>query len=383
MSAPYKSPFLTALEKEMAANRFNDLADNHDGAQRGDEPAAKDVPAWLQCLRDCVASLRKLKNYYFAPELYFERSAAAYKDVHFLHNLLVDEASKDLLVKICAFRAMGHRKVKLPRNTPAFWAQYPQIDALRTGAEPIPIKFMDAKLSQYDCRPLGYDMQAYATTTGVACALMQKQYEFKESVYQYACKAEAGDVVIDAGGCWGETSLYFAHEAGPQGRVVAYEFIPSNIAVFDRNLEANPELASRITLVSQPLWNHSGLKMYYVDWGPGSRVTEDERVYEYDGVCETITIDDTVERLGLDRVDFIKMDIEGAELRALRGAEQTIRRHRPKLAISIYHQMSDFTTIPRWLYALGLTYDFFLDHHTIYENETVLFAIPRDRVRPA
>jgi FkbM family methyltransferase len=381
MTPPAKSPFLIALEKEMAASRRNAFTDNYDFGSLGPEPASTEMPAWRRCVQECVASFRRLKDYYLAPERYFEGAAVSFENVHFLHNLLVDQASKDLVVKLCAYRALGHRKVKLPRNTPDFWPQYAQVEALRTNAEPLSVKFMDATLALYDCRPLGYEMTAYATTPGLVCALVQKQYEFSESVYHYACRAEPGDVVIDAGGCWGETSLYFADRAGPEGRVVAFEFIPSNLAVFQKNMAANPELSHRVTLMNQPIWSQSGLKMYYVDWGPGSRVTEDENLYEYDGQCETITIDDAVARLGLDRVDFIKMDIEGAELKALHGAEKTIRAHRPKLAISIYHKMSDFTTIPRWLYSLGLVYDFFLDHHTIYENETVLFAIPRDRVK--
>ncbi|SFU68912.1 FkbM family methyltransferase [Nitrosospira multiformis] len=71
------------------------------------------------------------------------------------------------------------------------------------------------------------------------------------------------------------------------------------------------------------------------------------------------------------------MDIEGAELNALKGAEDTILRCRPKLAISLYHSIDDFKTIPRYLNSPGLSYKYYLDHHTIYENETVLFAIPQ------
>ena len=80
--------------------------------------------------------------------------------------------------------------------------------------------------------------------------------------------------------------------------------------------------------------------------------------------------------MSLPRVDFIKMDIEGAEIHALKGAEKTLRQFHPKVAISLYHSLEDFKTIPRYLDSLGLKYKFYLDHHTIYENETVLFGIP-------
>jgi hypothetical protein len=71
------------------------------------------------------------------------------------------------------------------------------------------------------------------------------------------------------------------------------------------------------------------------------------------------------------------MDIEGAELGALRGAERTLREFRPRLAISVYHREDDLVEIPRYLDGLGLGYEFFLDHFTIYGEETVLFAQPK------
>ena len=76
------------------------------------------------------------------------------------------------------------------------------------------------------------------------------------------------------------------------------------------------------------------------------------------------------------KIDFIKMDIEGAEFNALKGAEKTIRKFMPNLAISLYHSLEDFISIPIYLNSLNLNYKFYLDHHTIYQNETVLFAIP-------
>ena len=95
-----------------------------------------------------------------------------------------------------------------------------------------------------------------------------------------------------------------------------------------------------------------------------------------DTKCLTTTIDDTVEQHLLDRLDFIKMDIEGAEIHALKGAEKSLTKFHPKLAISLYHSIDDFRAIPRSLDSLGLRYKYYLEHHTIYENETVLFAVP-------
>jgi len=249
------------------------------------------------------------------------------------------------------------------------------MDRLRTSVPALPISFNNYVLSVYDLEPLGYDIRCHASSAGIACAIVQKQYEYHHD--DVHCRVEPNDVVFDAGACWGETTLLFAHQAGPLGWVVSFEFTPNNIAVFKRNAILNPHLTSRIHLVEAPIWRASGQRLHFVDWGPGSRITEDTQKYSsYEGLVETTTIDDTAHRFDMTRVNFIKMDIEGAELEALKGSERTLRKHRPKLAISLYHNPEDIETIPRYLAGLDLGYRFFLEHHTIYNNETVLFAVP-------
>lgn len=73
---------------------------------------------------------------------------------------------------------------------------------------------------------------------------------------------------------------------------------------------------------------------------------------------------------------YIKMDIEGAELKALKGAEKIIREHRPKLAICLYHRPEDFFEIPLYIKELNPDYKLFIHHHCTYWRwETVLYAV--------
>ena len=77
--------------------------------------------------------------------------------------------------------------------------------------------------------------------------------------------------------------------------------------------------------------------------------------------------------------DFIKMDIEGAELSALQGGIETIKKCRPQLAISIYHQEGkDLITIPLYLQENLENYKFRLGHYSETSSETVLYAIPNE-----
>ena len=76
-----------------------------------------------------------------------------------------------------------------------------------------------------------------------------------------------------------------------------------------------------------------------------------------------------------EKCTFIKMDIEGSELNALRGAEKTIKKYHPKLAICIYHKPEDIVDIPRYLHQICPGYKMYLRHYSNCDVETVLYAI--------
>lgn len=73
---------------------------------------------------------------------------------------------------------------------------------------------------------------------------------------------------------------------------------------------------------------------------------------------------------------YIKMDIEGAELAALKGAEKIIRENRPKLAVCLYHNPQDLFEIPLYIKELNPDYKLFVYHHNVFgHTETVLYAV--------
>lgn len=75
------------------------------------------------------------------------------------------------------------------------------------------------------------------------------------------------------------------------------------------------------------------------------------------------------------KVTFLKMDIEGSELAALRGAERIIREQRPKLAICVYHKPEDMWEIPGFILNCHPDYKLYLRHYSISYTETVLYAV--------
>ena len=87
---------------------------------------------------------------------------------------------------------------------------------------------------------------------------------------------------------------------------------------------------------------------------------------------------DALDNLIVDgKVDFIKMDIEGAELPALHGAEHLIKQNKPYLAICAYHKARDLITLPQYIKKLNENYKFYLRQHMKFASiELVLYAIP-------
>lgn len=75
-----------------------------------------------------------------------------------------------------------------------------------------------------------------------------------------------------------------------------------------------------------------------------------------------------------EKCDFIKLDIEGSELLALKGAEKTIRKYKPRLAICVYHKNEDIFEIPEYIKGIVPEYKFKLRHYSTYYYDTILYA---------
>jgi FkbM family methyltransferase len=177
--------------------------------------------------------------------------------------------------------------------------------------------------------------------------------------------AQPGEVVVDGGAGFGETALMFAHQVGPGGHVVAVEMDEDNRAVLEQNLALNPGAAERITTAAGALWDTPGEAIEYRPLGGMSSV--------FGGTgrtARTVTIDD----LAVERVGRIKLDVEGAEAQALRGAERTIARDRPRLAVAAYHRDDDLAVLPALIHEIEPSYRFRLGHFTPDTTETILSA---------
>jgi FkbM family methyltransferase len=301
-----------------------------------------------------------------------------------LYNNLADDDSKLLLLTVVAYRALGWRYVRMPLNNEAFWDVLRTFASAEASAPPEDrIQTQSTRLTRMNLASIGYDVSFFADAFGVFNEFLYSQYSYRGR--RRILTPQYGDYVIDCGACYGGTSLFFASMVGDAGRVFSFEFFPDNLEVFKRNRQLNSEIASRITVVEAPLWTDEGHSMSIQGKGPATQVFMSPP--SADGTVEpprpgeqrfiSGSIDKLVERNNLARLDFIKMDIEGAEMMALRGATETLKRFKPVLAISVYHKLIDFYEIPQEIDKLGLGYKFYFQHSTLHGDETVVFADAR------
>lgn len=169
---------------------------------------------------------------------------------------------------------------------------------------------------------------------------------------------------VDAGALDGETTKYFLKHF-EKGHAYVLEPNPKQFAVAKECLRDYPEVEifpygaydRNMTLRFDPQEDDESC----------ARIAESGSIE-----IEVRRLDDL---LGDRKVTFLKMDIEGSELAALRGAERIIREQRPKLAICVYHKPEDMWEIPRLILQYHSDYRLYLRHYTITSSETVLYAI--------
>ncbi|PMP70800.1 MAG: hypothetical protein C0176_00285 [Mesoaciditoga sp.] len=195
----------------------------------------------------------------------------------------------------------------------------------------------------------------------IAETFLIEQYRIPNTV-----EPSNGDIVLDVGVYVGDTSFWFRKYVGENGKVYAFEPSSYNFKILEENVKQNKvkNIFPRKMALSD---KETILSLKGTGVGGALSLTGDEKV-------KVTTIDKFVEDQKIDCVDFIKMDIEGAELGALKGGENTIKKFKPKLAICVYHKGEDLITIPEYIKSLNKDYKFYLRHNTEGWGETVLYA---------
>jgi len=184
--------------------------------------------------------------------------------------------------------------------------------------------------------------------------------QFYLKIYEHESVAiQAGDVVFDVGSHLGAFTRFALQRNA--GLIVAFEPDPTNIACYKRTFQQEI-VDGRVILVEAALWEASGTLDFTTGahsaagYVSGTGLVHPEVKGSIPTKVPATTIDETVARLNLDRLDFIKMDIEGSERHALRGGRQSLARFGPRLAICIYHRQDDRVAVPQEVFAARSAY---------------------------
>lgn len=181
-------------------------------------------------------------------------------------------------------------------------------------------------------------------------------FEWSDTESYFDCGAFTGDTIAD----------FLKATGGAYRRIWAAEPDRSNYRQLMQYIET--EELPNVEVINKGIYGHAGRLPFRADGSMLSMITEDAA----DGYIEV----DTIDRIaGGEPVTYIKMDVEGAELMALQGAEQTIRTYKPVLGISIYHKERDLIDIPAYIKAIEPDYRFYFRVHKKLAIDTVLYGV--------
>lgn len=182
--------------------------------------------------------------------------------------------------------------------------------------------------------------------------------------------SDDAEVFVDVGCFDGMSSIELNKRIGDKlKRVIAFEADEERVEICKKNMR---EAHIDFDVIGKGCWSEECILHFNI--APSGLLTISEAG---DDRLEVTSID---KALNGKKVTFIKMDIEGSELEALKGCRKTIEVFRPKLAICVYHRLEDIFEIPSLILEYCNEYKFYLRHYSPYWAETVLYAIPAENV---
>ncbi len=184
----------------------------------------------------------------------------------------------------------------------------------------------------------------------------------KTEYFDEVLKFDEKEVFVDAGCCDCANSLDFIKRCPSYEKIYAFEPDKASYEVCTEVIHR--EKLRDYTLYNCGLWNKKDTASFGGSGCPH---------IDSDGE-QTINLESLDELIGKNKVTFIKMDIEGAELKALIGAKEVIKNNKPKLAICVYHKPDDIWEIPLYIHELVPEYKMYMHHYSAKGCSTILYA---------
>lgn len=330
------------------------------------------------------------------------------KDIHNIYDSLVDEKSKELFVNRLMYILTGEDKykeniIKFPVSDEVFVNKLksaPRVGVFGAGVRGMTIVniFPEIDFCAYidnnkDLdKPINnlpvYRLETFAEKYNDAIILISTSYEngnmeIYNQLLQYGIEKERivnlaevlekqyfdyfkpgvdNEVFVDAGVFDGGSSILFSKWCnGKYDKIFAFEPDAYNISRIKNNVNL-----PNFNLFNKGVYSKAQKMFFDIEGNSGTKISENG-----ENSIEVVDLDSI---LGKEKVTFIKMDVEGAELEALKGAKGILKSQKPKLAICIYHKPEDIIEIPKIILELNPDYKLAMRHYGIDLLETVLYA---------
>ena len=175
-------------------------------------------------------------------------------------------------------------------------------------------------------------------------------------------------VFVDVGAYIGDTTQDFINTYNNYKKIYCYEVTLETMAKLKNNLSKYNNIIYKNKAVSN---DDSIMYLKESDINSSANQIDNSGTIE----VETVSLDNDI----LEKIDIIKMDIEGSEYNALIGCKNHIINDNPTLLISVYHNNEDLWKLPKLIYEYNNNYNFYLRYYSnyIFPTEIVLFAIPK------
>lgn len=198
----------------------------------------------------------------------------------------------------------------------------------------------------------------------------REKHYFNDNYY----KITDNEVYVDCGAYIGDSVLDFCNYVKAYDKIYAFEMDGENFAAMSNNLKGR----NSIFQYNYGVWSCDKELEYGIgtsDNEPMEGISVFKKEEGKNNHIRTVKVKALDSLLSGEKVTFLKMDIEGAEIEAIKGARRIIFEQKPKLAICLYHRTSDFWQIPLLLHEINPEYHFAIMHHSKEETDTILYAV--------
>lgn len=195
-----------------------------------------------------------------------------------------------------------------------------------------------------------------------------KEQTFKHYFDLDLVESNENTVFVDIGAYIGDTTLDFIDTfLKNYKKIYCYEITDLSYSLLKNNLSKYKNIEFKKNAV--------GDSNTYVSINEHIDMSANKVDKEGNKKIKQITLDSDIK----EKIDIIKMDIEGMEQQALKGSENHIKNDTPTLLISIYHKNEDYTKIAKYINKINKNYDFYLRSYSgpIYPTEIILICVKK------